>query len=258
MTVTRTTATPGRTSPASRTAATRTVTVTPSRPAGPPLQHRAAPPRRTYVETRAATPRAYVEKPAAPVRAKPARPSPPKVHAAPKAHAAPKPAVHKAAAHKPAAKPVVQKVVTTTTYEAVPKAAAPHKAASHKAAPHRAAPHKSHAHHSVSHTATAKPARRPAAAARSETASRTTTDHEAIRRWAERRGGHPTSVMGTEHGREAAGVLRLDFGVKDEKLHPVDWEAFFDKFEASNLAFLYQDKTSNGKISRFHKFIQRH
>lgn len=178
------------------------------------------------------------------MRAKPARPAAPA-----KVHAAPKPAAHKAAAPKPAApKTVVHKVVTTY------KVAAPH-----KAAPHKAAPHKSHAHHSAAvHTAPAKPARRPATTARSETASRTTTDHEAIRKWAERRGGHPTSVMGTEHGKEAAGVLRLDFGVKDEKLHPVDWEAFFDKFEQSNLAFLYQDKTSNGKMSRFHKFIQRH
>jgi hypothetical protein len=94
--------------------------------------------------------------------------------------------------------------------------------------------------------------------AESDTASKMTTDHDAIRKWAERRGGHPTSVTGTEHGKEAAGVLRLDFGVKDEKLHAVDWDAFFDKFEESKLAFLYQDKTSDGKMSRFHKFIHRH
>src|SRR6516225_9324859 len=73
------------------------------------------------------------------------------------------------------------------------------------------------------------------------TASKTTIDHDAIRKWAEKRGGHPTSVTGTEHGKEAAGVLRFDFGVKDEKLHAVDWDAFFDKFEEAKLAFLYQD-----------------
>jgi hypothetical protein len=90
------------------------------------------------------------------------------------------------------------------------------------------------------------------------TATRTTSDHAAIRKWAQKRGGHPTSVTGTEHGKEAAGVLRFDFGVKDDKLHAVDWDAFFDKFEACNLAFLYQDKTAGGKMSRFHKFIHRH
>jgi hypothetical protein len=97
-----------------------------------------------------------------------------------------------------------------------------------------------------------------AAHAAGDTSSRTTTDHEAIRKWAEKRGGHPTSVTGTEHGKEGAGVLRLDFGVKDEKLHAVDWDTFFDKFEEAKLAFLYQDKTSDGKMSRFHKFIHRH
>jgi hypothetical protein len=86
----------------------------------------------------------------------------------------------------------------------------------------------------------------------------TTTNHDAIRQWAEKRGGHPTSVTGTEHGKESAGVLRLDFGVKDEKLHAVDWDAFFDKFEESKLAFLCQDRTTDGKMSRFHKFIHRH
>jgi hypothetical protein len=108
------------------------------------------------------------------------------------------------------------------------------------------------------HNPVAAKSGKPAVHAESDTASRTTTNHDAIRKWAEKRGGHPTSVTGTEHGKETAGVLRLDFGVKDEKLHPVDWQAFFDKFEESNLAFLYQDKTTNGKISRFHKFIHRH
>lgn len=90
------------------------------------------------------------------------------------------------------------------------------------------------------------------------TASKTTTDHAAIRKWAEKRGGHPTSVSRTEHGKEAAGILWLDFGEKDEKLHPVGWDAFFDKFDESKLAFLYQDKTTDGKLSRFLKFIHRH
>jgi hypothetical protein len=115
----------------------------------------------------------------------------------------------------------------------------------------------SRAAHHLESRASAKPGRL-AAHAGSDTSSRTTTDHDAIRKWAERRGGHPTTVTGTEHGKEAAGVLRLDFGVKDEKLHAVNWDAFFNKFEESRLAFLYQDKTSNGKISRFHKFIHRH
>ncbi len=87
--------------------------------------------------------------------------------------------------------------------------------------------------------------------------SKTTTDHDAIRQWAEHRGAVPSTVEGTERDNEHAGILRFDFKPKDAKLEPVDWDAFFEKFEESKLAFLYQDKTAAGKISRFHKFVRR-
>jgi hypothetical protein len=51
--------------------------------------------------------------------------------------------------------------------------------------------------------------------------------------------------------------LRLDFPPKDESLKPIGWDEFFDKFEKENLAFLYQDKTATGRVSRFHKFVER-
>lgn len=83
-----------------------------------------------------------------------------------------------------------------------------------------------------------------------------TTDHDIIRRWAEARGGCPASVEGTAPDHQP-GLLRLDFRPKDERLEDVDWEAFFNKFEEANLAFLYQEKTADGHISRFHKFVDR-
>lgn len=88
--------------------------------------------------------------------------------------------------------------------------------------------------------------------------SKTTTDHETIRRWVEERGGRPATVKGTEEGDEA-GVLRIDFPGygDDEKLQPISWEEFFQKFEEKQLAFLYQEETSEGKESRFFKFIRR-
>ena len=88
-------------------------------------------------------------------------------------------------------------------------------------------------------------------------ASQTTTDHDTIRRWAEARGAVPATVEGTEKGEEEAGILRFEFR-KDAHLEPIDWDAFFEKFEESGLAFLYQDKTAGGKTSRFHKFVHRH
>ncbi len=84
----------------------------------------------------------------------------------------------------------------------------------------------------------------------------TSTDHDEIKKWAEKRGGHPATVKSTAHGEEA-GILRLDFDPPDEKLEKISWDEFFDKFDDADLAFLFQDKTADGSTSRFHKFISR-
>ncbi|MDQ3890665.1 MAG: hypothetical protein M3312_08990, partial [Actinomycetota bacterium] len=62
--------------------------------------------------------------------------------------------------------------------------------------------------------------------------SKTTTDHDEIRRWVEERGGRPASVKGTGDG-DDAGILRIDFpGVGDEtSLEEIGWDEFFEKFE---------------------------
>lgn len=88
--------------------------------------------------------------------------------------------------------------------------------------------------------------------------SRTTTDHEQIRKWVESRGGHPACVRGTGSSADA-GLLRIDFpGYSgEESLQPISWEEFFNKFEERKLAMLYQDKTAGGEISRFSKFVRR-
>jgi hypothetical protein len=86
--------------------------------------------------------------------------------------------------------------------------------------------------------------------------AKVTTDHELIRKWAEARDGAPATVHGTGSKQEP-GILRLDFEPKDEELDRISWEQFFEKFDKESLAFLYEDKTADGKTSRFHKFIQR-
>jgi hypothetical protein len=83
-----------------------------------------------------------------------------------------------------------------------------------------------------------------------------TTNHDVIRRWVESREGRPSRVVGTE-GRDGEGILRIDFGEKDEKLEEISWEEFFNTFEDRNLAFLHQDITADGKPSRFNKFVAR-
>jgi hypothetical protein len=84
--------------------------------------------------------------------------------------------------------------------------------------------------------------------------SKTTQDHNTIRKWAEARGGKPAHVSGTSRENDA-GVLRLDFEPADEGLKPISWEQFFAKFDEEHLSFLYQEKTADGQTSRFHKFV---
>lgn len=86
--------------------------------------------------------------------------------------------------------------------------------------------------------------------------AKTTTDHETIRRWAERRGGRPARVKGTG-GNSDPGMLRLDFGERDPSLAEISWQEFFEKFDENDLAFLYQEETASGEESRFSKFVER-
>ena len=81
----------------------------------------------------------------------------------------------------------------------------------------------------------------------------TTTEHDEIRRWVEERGGRPARVKGTGGGGDDAGLLRIDFGEPEENLEAVDWEQWFETFDANELAFLYEDESD----SRFNKLISR-
>lgn len=88
--------------------------------------------------------------------------------------------------------------------------------------------------------------------------SRMTTDHEEIRQWAEERGGQPARVKGTGD-EDDPGLLRIDFpGYSGEgRLEPISWDEFFEKFDESNLALLYQEETQDGDQSRFNKLVSR-
>lgn len=107
---------------------------------------------------------------------------------------------------------------------------------------------------------TARSTKRPAGkasgrGARSRSSAVTTTDHDEIRRWVDSRRGTPSTVVGTERDSESAGLLRIDFPGYSGKgsLEKVDWDDFFEKFEESKLAFLYDPD----KGSKFNKFVER-
>jgi hypothetical protein len=88
--------------------------------------------------------------------------------------------------------------------------------------------------------------------------SKTTQDHDEIRKWAEKRGAVPSEVAGT-HRADEPGLLRFSFprapGKNDDNLTEISWDDFFEKFDSSNLELVYQEKTASGRQSNFNKLV---
>ena len=91
--------------------------------------------------------------------------------------------------------------------------------------------------------------------------TKTTTDHDEIRRWAEERGGRPARVKGTggRRGADDPGMIRIDFpGFSGEgKLEPIEWSSWFEAFDANELALILEPGDREGQPSRFNKLIGR-
>src|SRR4051794_21099757 len=81
--------------------------------------------------------------------------------------------------------------------------------------------------------------------------SKTTTDHDEIRRWAEERDGKPATVKGTESGGEDAGILRIDFpGGEEDRLEEISWDDWFKRCDGGKPASLYQGQAKAGDERR--------
>jgi hypothetical protein len=88
--------------------------------------------------------------------------------------------------------------------------------------------------------------------------TRTTTDHDEIRRWVEEHDGSPAAVRGTER-KNSPGVLRFDFpgGAGEDELEHISWDEWFDAFDGNKLALLYQEQKASGEDSTFFKLVNR-
>lgn len=90
--------------------------------------------------------------------------------------------------------------------------------------------------------------------------TKTTTDHDEIRRWVESHDGKPAVVRGTGDGNgKGIGVLRIDFpgGAGTDDLEHVDWDTWFDAFDSNGLAAVYQQEKASGEDSTFIKLVNR-
>jgi hypothetical protein len=90
------------------------------------------------------------------------------------------------------------------------------------------------------------------------TASKITTDHNEILRWAQTRTASPAAAISAK-AKSDGRIIHLEFGAdgKASLGKPITWEDWFAKFDASKLAFLYQDQLANGEHSNFYQIVER-
>jgi hypothetical protein len=78
-----------------------------------------------------------------------------------------------------------------------------------------------------------------------------TIDHDTIRKWAEAKGGKPAAVTRTHEGGDV-GIIRLMFPKNPQSEHDslveISWDEFFDQFEKSKLALVYEEDSLFSKI----------
>ena len=75
-------------------------------------------------------------------------------------------------------------------------------------------------------------------------AFRLLTDHEEIKRWAERKGAIPSCVRGSG-GMHDVGTVQFAYrGNSNEDLEPISWDEFFAKFDAKALAIFARTRPS--------------
>jgi hypothetical protein len=78
-----------------------------------------------------------------------------------------------------------------------------------------------------------------------------TTNHDEIRRWAEARNGKPAAVKRTHQGGDV-GIIRIMFPDNPQSSHDslveISWDEFFQQFEESKLALLYEEDSLFSKI----------
>ena len=86
---------------------------------------------------------------------------------------------------------------------------------------------------------------------------KTTTNHDEIRKWVEKRGGHPAVVSATESRNGNGGLLRIDYdepgGNHHSRLHRMTWDEFFKIFDRNDLAFRFDPE----RDSRFSRFVEK-
>ena len=82
--------------------------------------------------------------------------------------------------------------------------------------------------------------------------AQTTIDHDEIRAWVDAKGGKPAAVERTHQDGGDVGLIRLMFPKSKQSEHAnlteIGWDEFFEKFEESKLALIYEEGSLFNKL----------
>jgi hypothetical protein len=84
-----------------------------------------------------------------------------------------------------------------------------------------------------------------------------TSDPQVIRRWATARGGQPAIMPSQEKNATTAAVPHIVFPADayPDAYTTISWQELFDRMQQEALVFVYQEKTANGSLSHFGRFV---
>jgi hypothetical protein len=86
--------------------------------------------------------------------------------------------------------------------------------------------------------------------------SRTTTEHDEIRRWVEAGAGCPVAIRDAADG-DHPGVLWIAFpGRSSHRFEVLGWDEWLTKFDDDGLALLYQTQEADGSASTCFKLVR--
>jgi hypothetical protein len=81
--------------------------------------------------------------------------------------------------------------------------------------------------------------------------TQTLTDHDSIKRWAREHGARPALVKGTARDKDANALqLAMEGTSQEGRLEPIDWDAWFQRFDENGLALIVDDSAGAASANK--------
>lgn len=84
-----------------------------------------------------------------------------------------------------------------------------------------------------------------------------TTQHSAIKEWAETRGAKPSVVVKNGIKTEIIRLAFPDTPSDEDHLEEISWTEWFNLFEENQLQLIYQVEDDSGQAGNFNKLVSR-